>query len=249
MTWNSGSGSICPADPLKDARGRCAKIAQQAPEVRAGHGQSRTCACRRQAAGGAVFRASDRVAGQIDSLPEGILRLRSWRIVMVSCPIDAVHHRSARRGRRDSRSRIAGLCRQPCDTAPCLPSAPAAHQGFRACARTTDRRGAADGRGSRLVFGRRRSLLLWGPVDREGSVVAARVLINGAAIATAMLNEHARDTTPPATGFVDHVEGIARDRWDVGHRDGERGRSGGVRRDPGACLAGAGPCDLRGCQA
>ena len=42
-----------------------------------------------------------------------------------------------------------------------------------------------------------------------------RVLINGAPIAAVASTRHLRGATVQPTSFADHVEGIARDRWDV----------------------------------
>jgi hypothetical protein len=46
-------------------------------------------------------------------------------------------------------------------------------------------------------------------------IVAARVLINGAPIASSLSRRHAGGTERQATSFDDRPEGIARDRWDV----------------------------------
>jgi len=51
-------------------------------------------------------------------------------------------------------------------------------------------------------------------IDKD-HIVAARVLINGAPIATAMSRRHAADADRHPTSFEDRPEGIARDRWDV----------------------------------
>jgi hypothetical protein len=51
-------------------------------------------------------------------------------------------------------------------------------------------------------------------IDKE-AIVAARVLINGAPIAAAEATRYPNDGAPPPTSLADHVEGIARDRWDV----------------------------------
>jgi hypothetical protein len=50
-------------------------------------------------------------------------------------------------------------------------------------------------------------------IDKD-RVVAVRVLIDGAPIAVASSTRHPRTTGQPSS-FADHVEGIARDRWDV----------------------------------
>ncbi|HTK29167.1 MAG TPA: hypothetical protein VL309_06435 [Vicinamibacterales bacterium] len=52
-------------------------------------------------------------------------------------------------------------------------------------------------------------------IDKD-LIVAVRVLINGAPIASHVSTRHAREAGAPApTSFEDHPEGIARDRWDV----------------------------------
>jgi hypothetical protein len=53
------------------------------------------------------------------------------------------------------------------------------------------------------------------PIDKD-LIVAARVLINGAPIASHVSRRLARDAAAvPPTSFEDRPEGIARDRWDV----------------------------------
>lgn len=53
------------------------------------------------------------------------------------------------------------------------------------------------------------------PIDKD-LIVAARVLINGAPIASYVSRRLARDAAAlPPTRFDDRPEGIARDRWDV----------------------------------
>src|SRR5262245_1741907 len=47
------------------------------------------------------------------------------------------------------------------------------------------------------------------------SIVAARVLINGAPIAAVISNRHPETARLHPTSFEDRPEGIARDRWDV----------------------------------
>src|SRR4051812_23064762 len=51
-------------------------------------------------------------------------------------------------------------------------------------------------------------------IDKD-LIVAVRVLINGAPIAACVSRRHAEAEQPQPTSFVDHPEGIARDRWDV----------------------------------
>ncbi|HEY1912973.1 MAG TPA: hypothetical protein VGG73_18770 [Vicinamibacterales bacterium] len=51
-------------------------------------------------------------------------------------------------------------------------------------------------------------------VDKQ-LIVAVRVLINGAPIASSLSRRHAGGTERQATSFDDRPEGIARDRWDV----------------------------------
>jgi hypothetical protein len=51
-------------------------------------------------------------------------------------------------------------------------------------------------------------------IDKD-LIVAVRVLINGAPIAAAVSRRHAGSEQRQPTSFVDHPEGIARDRWDV----------------------------------
>ena len=50
---------------------------------------------------------------------------------------------------------------------------------------------------------------------RKDSIAAARVLINGVPIAATISSRHPGAAALHATGFEDHPEGIARDRWDV----------------------------------
>jgi hypothetical protein len=50
---------------------------------------------------------------------------------------------------------------------------------------------------------------------RKDDVAAARVLINGVPIAAIVSKRHAYASALQPTSFVDHPEGIARDRWDV----------------------------------
>ncbi len=49
----------------------------------------------------------------------------------------------------------------------------------------------------------------------KAAIVAARVLINGAPIATCISPRHPEAAIPQATSVEDRPEGIARDRWDV----------------------------------
>ena len=51
-------------------------------------------------------------------------------------------------------------------------------------------------------------------IDKD-LIVAVRVLINGAPIASYVSRRHARGAARQATSFEDRPEGIARDRWDV----------------------------------
>jgi hypothetical protein len=51
-------------------------------------------------------------------------------------------------------------------------------------------------------------------IDKD-LIVAVRVLINGAPIAAYVSRRHAAQAARQATGFEDHPDGIARDRWDV----------------------------------
>jgi hypothetical protein len=51
-------------------------------------------------------------------------------------------------------------------------------------------------------------------IDRR-SIVAVRVLINGAPIAAVVSRRHPEAATLQPTSFEDRPEGIARDRWDV----------------------------------
>jgi hypothetical protein len=51
-------------------------------------------------------------------------------------------------------------------------------------------------------------------VDKD-LIVAVRVLINGAPIASYLSSRHARSADRQATSFEDRPDGIARDRWDV----------------------------------
>ena len=52
------------------------------------------------------------------------------------------------------------------------------------------------------------------PIDKD-LIVAVRVLINGAPIASALSRRHGADAVTQPTSFDDRPEGIARDRWDV----------------------------------
>ena len=52
------------------------------------------------------------------------------------------------------------------------------------------------------------------PIDKD-SIVAVRVLINGAPIASYASRRHASAVGIPPTSFEDRPEGIAHDRWDV----------------------------------
>jgi hypothetical protein len=52
------------------------------------------------------------------------------------------------------------------------------------------------------------------PIDKD-LIVAVRVLINGAPIATALSTRHPHADQRQPTSFDDQPEGIARDRWDV----------------------------------
>ena len=52
-------------------------------------------------------------------------------------------------------------------------------------------------------------------VIRKDTIAAARVLINGAAIAAVISRRHVGAAARDPTGFDDRPEGIARDRWDV----------------------------------
>jgi hypothetical protein len=49
----------------------------------------------------------------------------------------------------------------------------------------------------------------------KSAIVAVRVLINGAPIASYVSRRHAGEAERQATHFDDRPEGIARDRWDV----------------------------------
>jgi hypothetical protein len=49
----------------------------------------------------------------------------------------------------------------------------------------------------------------------KDSIAAAHVLINGAPIAAVVSRTHKNAAALHPTGFEDHPEGIARDRWDV----------------------------------
>src|SRR5258707_14855263 len=49
----------------------------------------------------------------------------------------------------------------------------------------------------------------------KDSIAAARVLINGRPIASIVSKKYRDSVSLQATGFDDHPEGIARDRWDV----------------------------------
>jgi hypothetical protein len=60
---------------------------------------------------------------------------------------------------------------------------------------------------SRFYYGER-------PIEKE-AIVAARMLINGAPIAACVSRRADPRTAAPPTGFEDHPDGIARDRWDV----------------------------------
>jgi hypothetical protein len=51
------------------------------------------------------------------------------------------------------------------------------------------------------------------PIDKD-RIAAARVLINGAPIASIVARRYSQQQVPP-TAFEDRPEGIARDRWDV----------------------------------
>ncbi len=51
-------------------------------------------------------------------------------------------------------------------------------------------------------------------IDKD-SIAAVRVLINGAPIAAYVSQRFPKHAPIEATGFDDHPEGIARDRWDV----------------------------------
>ncbi|MBZ5558346.1 MAG: hypothetical protein LAO77_13830 [Acidobacteriia bacterium] len=51
-------------------------------------------------------------------------------------------------------------------------------------------------------------------IDKK-AIVAVRVLINGAPIASYVSRRHAGEAARQATRFEDRPEGIARDRWDV----------------------------------
>jgi hypothetical protein len=51
-------------------------------------------------------------------------------------------------------------------------------------------------------------------IDKD-LITAARVLINGAPIATVLSTRRAREAARQPTAFDDRPEGIARDRWDV----------------------------------
>jgi hypothetical protein len=52
-------------------------------------------------------------------------------------------------------------------------------------------------------------------IIRQDSIAAVRVLINGVPIAAAVSSRHLGAAALHPTGFEDHPEGIARDRWDV----------------------------------
>jgi hypothetical protein len=49
----------------------------------------------------------------------------------------------------------------------------------------------------------------------KDSIIAVRVLINGAPIAAYISTRHADEALAVPTSFEDRPEGIARDRWDV----------------------------------
>src|SRR6185295_12054874 len=49
----------------------------------------------------------------------------------------------------------------------------------------------------------------------KDSIAATRVLINGIPIAAIVSKRHRDSITIQPTSFEDHLEGIARDRWDV----------------------------------
>jgi hypothetical protein len=49
----------------------------------------------------------------------------------------------------------------------------------------------------------------------KDSIAAVRVLINGVPIAAMVSRRHVEAAVLHVTGFEDHPEGIARDRWDV----------------------------------
>ena len=86
-------------------------------------------------------------------------------------------------------------------------------------------------------------------IDKD-LIAAVRVLINGSPIAAVRLARGIpRRAARQATSFEDRPEGIARDRWDVAHRDGDRHDAGRVRRDPRARVAGAGAGGVRRGQA
>src|SRR5476651_1594814 len=51
------------------------------------------------------------------------------------------------------------------------------------------------------------------PIDKD-TIAAARVLINGAPIASVVARRYSQQQVQP-TAFEDRPEGIARDRWDV----------------------------------
>jgi hypothetical protein len=51
-------------------------------------------------------------------------------------------------------------------------------------------------------------------IDKD-LIVAVRMLINGAPVASYVSRRHALDPGRPATSFEDRPDGIARDRWDV----------------------------------
>jgi len=51
-------------------------------------------------------------------------------------------------------------------------------------------------------------------IDKD-LIVAVRMLINGAPVASYVSRRHARDPARQATSFEDRPDGIARDRWDV----------------------------------
>ena len=81
-------------------------------------------------------------------------------------------------------------------------------------------------------------------IDKD-QIVAVRVLINGAPIAAYVSTRVDGAVAAPATSFEDRPEGIARDRWDVAIETARRDDARGVRRDPGARVAGTGAGGLR----
>src|SRR5216683_1939312 len=73
------------------------------------------------------------------------------------------------------------------------------------------------------------------PIDKD-RIAAARVLINGAPIASIVAQRYSQQQVEP-TAFEDRPEGIARDRWDVAIETIDRGGPGGAAGAAGAAGA------------